>query len=937
MLTRIARSLLLVTTVALSAARAQDTFYASSVADLPLVGGALPPDPNAQAQRQWQMSEYLYPYAVLDGAGEVFVFTEGARRGWGLDWSSTTGVLGARVAEGAGATGTLYVPNADWTGLVPLRFDLARAPARADARRTFFTAKASHYERLIDRGIPGGGWFRRQADEARRILETEYNVDPAQRPRPFNIPELDTTYDLFTGGRAVSENLQLHRDITAAQPRPGDEQVPPEELVPVSSITGVTVRAMDFKTRLGESDPALDPLASAIPADQHAVFFPSFEALTAVADETSEDGLPLFRGLGARSEDARLIARYEHQLGLSTRGLARLLGPVAVKSIAITGSDSYFPTGTDVAVLMESANPKGLHDMLAPIVIAMRVAPGGVIGAGDVDGIAYSSIVTPDRAVSSYLAMVGETVVVTNSLHQLKRLAAVKAGAAPSLASLDEYRYFRLRYPRGDEGESAFAVLSDAAIRRWCGPEWRIGASRRLRAAAVLSDITAAHMGELVKGVEAPHPVPSEVPMRTIGQTSLTPAGARSSVYNTLAFLTPIAELGITEVTKDEAAAYERWRDTYQRNWRWAFDPIAIRLGVREDRLSADVTVMPLIFATQYATWMTFSQGAAIGAGSGDPHGALAHAVAAVNPESPSLKQATGFAMMMAPGIEVDPLGWLGQTVSLYADPDPFWGEMLADDEQWFEDNIFRLPIALRAEVKSPLKLTAFLASARAFIEQTSPGNLAWENRTHNGQAYVRVGLSEQARADAPEEAADGAVYYAPMPRAITLSLSEDVLKRAIEREQARRDAAGDDADAQPPASVPEPRPWLGESLALQFTREGLNLIEGPGGETLRFQMQKQCWNNLPILNEWRRLFPDKDPAKVHQQVWGVSLVCPASGTYAWNEPFRTMESTSLGHPGEPRPGPQGLGPLESITFGNLGVTFETDGLRGRAEIDRKP
>lgn len=43
-------------------------------------------------------------------------------------------------------------------------------------------------------------------------------------------------------------------------------------------------------------------------------------------------------------------------------------------------------------------------------------------------------------------------------------------------------------------------MLSDATIRRWCGPQWRIADSRRTRAAAVLADLQAGHVEELVRG-----------------------------------------------------------------------------------------------------------------------------------------------------------------------------------------------------------------------------------------------------------------------------------------------------------------------------------------------------------------------------------------------------------------------------------------------------
>ncbi len=84
----------------------------------------------------------------------------------------------------------------------------------------------------------------------------------------------------------------------------------------------------------------------------------------AVADETNQHDTPVLRLAQPRAEDAGIVERYERQLGLSMSTLARLLGPKLVKSVAMTGSDPYFPTGTDVAVLFESPQPAVLEALL---------------------------------------------------------------------------------------------------------------------------------------------------------------------------------------------------------------------------------------------------------------------------------------------------------------------------------------------------------------------------------------------------------------------------------------------------------------------------------------------------------------------------------------------------------------------------------------------
>lgn len=930
-------------------AAADEVYSAIPLPQLTLTQGTLPAEESDN--RRWELIDQLRPYAVLDGPGEAIVTpSDLSPSPWWHSWSPANFTLAVRSEQPGPVTGRLFVPDAEWTKLIPLSFSIPADAATPEAEQTFLRAQLAHYEQLQSRDLPGGAWFRHRADAARRKLPIEADPNAPRFRNNFRSDEteLSDTYNLFTGGRAVSENLQLPRDLPEAAPGAAADETP----VAVSTIEGITVRSFDWPAMLaasGSSSPAIDTLAAAIPADQHAAFFPSFAALMEALDQTSEDGLPVFRAARPRSQDARLVDRYQKQLGLHATRFARALGPSVIRSVAVTGSDPYFPTGTDVAVLFEAADPAALRPLIVSQVMMSAAGTPAVLGAtGVINGVSYDGAASADREVCSYVATIGNYVVVTNSLVQIRRLASVNAGRTESLGSLAEFKYFRARYPLGAESETAFVFLSDPTIRRWCGPKWRIGASRRLRADAILSDLTAANAAAIMAGPASFTEVRSEVPMQTIGKLTLGPGGPSSSVYGRSTFLTPIAELEITDVTADEAAAYKRWRDTYQQNWSWAFDPIGVSFGLGEGRLSADLTIMPLIANSRYSMWMSVARGATIAAQAGDPHDTLAHGVMAINVESEAVRNASGMARMFAPELNIDPLGWLGQSVSLYADPDPFWDQMLTAEstDDFVGENIDRLPVALYAEVSSPLKLTAFLAAARSFIDQSSPGMTAWTTLKHNEQPYVRVGLSETARADAGGDAFDRvAVYYAPTPRALIVSFNEEVLKRAIDRQAARTAAAraGEGAEpvptAQPaggPAGAETPH-WIGQSMGLRFTHAGLSLLQGPGGELYRSAARRRAWSNLVILNEWKREFPQRDPVEVHEALFGVRLIDPAGGKYTWNESFRTMESTTYGHPGEPKPGPDGLGVLDTVKSGNMGLTFEPSGLRARAEIERQP
>jgi hypothetical protein len=622
---------------------AEDAFFRVNVRDLGLTEGELPKldiDEQVPWRLWWQLRESMQPYAVLDGQGEVYVsaeeFRQGPVHGTGRG-SPGPDYLVVRASEGKEVTGQLFWPKPDLSGMVGVRFRIPASKADADDRDDFFQAKLRHYNELLGRGVPGGAWFRHEAREAQRGLNggAEGLAAPSWNPRGTG--ELSETCALFSGGRAMSENLQLDRVLP--QPRKDSE------MVELDSIKGITIAAINWEELTKDLNPQLDPLAERVPYDQHAVFFPSFTALVTMSDELKAQSEPVLQVAEPRGEDAETQARYEQQLGLPMTVAARLLGPRLVKSVAMTGSDSYLRTGTDVAFLFEAVDPGALKQLLLAQVTASAGKEKSVkLLRGDVGGIEYVGFRSPDRRICSYIATIGDVVVVTNSPYQLEQLAGVKGGKIKSIAGLAEYKFFRDRYRRGDPEETAFVFLSDATIRRWCGPRWRILTSRRTRDMAVISELQAGQMDRLAQGGLRAGPIYTDLPLAAAGDLTLQPDGVHAEGVGSLAFMTPIAEMPVDKVSKAEADAYRRWREGYERNWTGVFDPIGLRLGVRKERLSADLTVMPLIGGSGYRELIAVSRGAKIAPDAGDPHDTLLHVVLAINKDSETVQRYGNFA-----------------------------------------------------------------------------------------------------------------------------------------------------------------------------------------------------------------------------------------------------------------------------------------------------
>jgi hypothetical protein len=922
-----------------------DVYYQIPMVDLKLTEGSLPDHWDPLDWRRGQSVGVMAPYAVLDGVGEAHVemaSLPGDPSHWIADRSGER-IFVRAPKTGQDVAGRLFVPKQDWSGMVGVRFTIPASKAQSEARQAFYRAKELHYQRLLDLDIPGGAWFRHQVKEAKLALGQKADAGATSAtPRTFQPPDdLSRSYELFSGGRAMSENLQLDRQLLPGRAHEGN--------VKVDSLKGITIREIDWKDRIKDLKPELDPLASAIPADQHVVFFPSFQAAVRVADEAAHQGVPVLRMADPRAEDAQTEKRYQRQLGLSISAASRILGPRLVRSVAMTGSDPYFPTGTDVAVLFESPQAAVLENLiLAQVGMAAAKEKEAEPVKGEAAGANYRGFLSPDRRISSYVARLGNVVVVTNSPYQVQRLAEVQSGKSPSIASLPEYVFFRGRYHRGHADETALVFLSDATIRRWCGPKWRIASSRRTRDAAVLADLQAAEADALVHQGVKPGPIYTDLTTASAGELTLTERGVTSSTLGTLAFLTPIAEMPLDEVTAAEAEAYNRWREGYERNWNWAFDPIALRLALHDQRLAADLSVMPMILGSEYRELASISQGGKFAATAGDPHGALVHFILALDPKSPMFQTYGNLLTSMVHGAS---LGWIGSSLAIYADADPFWLELAKqkdqDRGQFLEHNFGRLPLAVQIDVSNGLKLAAFLAGVRTWIEQSSPGMVRYDTLTYRDQPYVKVSPTDRARSSGvpPGELA---LFYSASGNALIVTFREDLLHRALDRQIARTQAAptGQPTDAakpsadrgQAPAAVPpaKPRAWLGSNVGLQIDQKAIEYLMNLSSGEIRDAMQLRAWGNLPILNEWKRRYPKEDPVAVHRRLWHTELVCPGGGRYEWNEQFQTMESTVYGHPGQPKAGPAAPPVLAGFRFADFGLTFEDQGLRAAVSLERR-
>ncbi len=859
----------------------QESYYSADPEELDLKN--LSPNEEEQSGGDFWFGFQVHRQArvVLETPGEAFLIdVQSERNRWGGN-SRTDLVLEIRSPKGVVPAGHIYFPRNDRRGFDRFYFQIPESISAKTSPADFLHAKATYFSRLSQHGLAGSAWFRYQAEiawdayEAIPGFSSHEDAADGTRARFLNrLSDNPETYDLLTGGRALAENLRLDRELDLGNPG--------NATVPIVNIPGIEVEEIDWAPFLEGLSPALDPLAAWIPQDQHAVFFPSLADLNRVLHEANHIGASALGLMDSGNQDTLIRERYERQLCFPIEQAANVIPTEAIRSIALTGSDSYLRTGSDVAFLFDCADP----DLVRTFFHNQQKQSGR------------------DATQRSIVSRQGDIIIVSNSQAQVHRLFEATAGTLPSLEQSPEYLYYRNRYPLGAEEESAFLILTDATIRRWGSPRWRIGAARRTQAAARMADAIAKNEATGVWDVQL------------------------GNAYGSWEFLTPILELSdLDMVTPQEQNAYTRFRNSYQGDWREYFDPIAARFTANENRVGIDISIMPLVASTDYRELIDLTRGVTLAPDSGDPHdSALGHWVMAMNPDSETFRMINGFAVSMAPGIGMDPLAWLGTSLSLYAEEDLFWEELAAakDSEAYLQDHYMNLPVALRLDVKNPLGLAAFLAGLKTMLEQVAPQMLMWETKTAGENSYVRIAPTESylASEGADSFLEDFSIYYAALPGNLVFSLNENTILSAVERHRKQ--------SAQEPIAGAD-QAWLGQSVALRLEAP---LFQNP----VVWQangLDVSSWNNLPILNVWKSRYPDRDPVQVHENMWGVRLRCPGGGQYRWNEEWQTMESDVYGHPGQPLPGSTVPPALRTIERVAMGLTFEENGLRAQAQFEK--
>jgi hypothetical protein len=682
---------------------------------------------------------------------------------------------------------------------------------------------------------------------ARECTSQLYQVPPLGGPRvimaePFRVshhshfnittllqaPEIENLqastrqlYEVTTGAAAITESLALNR--LRNRNAGGKKDKVEERSVPIDKVEGITIAEHPWEKMMAGKKPAAEPLAKLVPHDNYYIHFKNIAKFIETSDLLDQWGTTLIRAIEVNSKDYRLKERYEQQLCLKSTGLARILGPAVIKSLAVTGNDPYVREGTDITVLFHLASQTLFKAGVEPFVHQARKKFGKQFTEGKTAyrEVTIESFVSPLREVSLHRAFLGDYAIYSNSPIGIRRVIDCAKGKLKPLADSLDFKYMRTVFPLDDTAEDGFVFLSDPFIRNLVGPALRIKERRRLEALTSLHMVT---QGALFTAWQTGKlPLAHQHLLETTGlkqEELFTPDGngafwdpqkkiAVSTNFNTLHFATPLIEVPIDLVTPREEQEYNAFRLEYLGLWRNYFDPIGMRLSLRGDQVRWETYILPLVRNSRYNELRQWAGGGAI---KFDPavFGDKTFVQFLMN-MGPIVREFGGFsdgpgwdAILMNAALK----SWIGDWFTIRLDDSPLYGQLLESlirqqlvpgedkDSVEYVEKVYQIPLTIGVDIRNPVTFAGLLTAGRAAIQATLPDTLEWRPMDpYKGVKIVRIkarpGKSFNLLAGLearPEREPSLELYYALIDRAFYLSLREEPIKELIDRSLANQD-----------------------------------------------------------------------------------------------------------------------------------------------------
>jgi hypothetical protein len=765
-------------------------------------------------------------------------------------------------------------------------------------------------------------------------------------------------YETTTGAAAITESLQLRRML-------GERRPEGPRTIDVAKVRGIDIAEHPWAKMMEGRQPDAEPLAKLVPHDNYYLHFKSFAKFIEMGDLLDQWGTSAVRAYEVQATDYRLKERYEKQLCLKTSLLGRTFGPLVIKGMAVTGNDGFLREGSDLAVIFHVANHNLFRTGVEPYLRDARREFGDQLREtkDDYRGVTIEGFVTPRREVSLYRAAFDEFVVYANSPVGVRRILDTRAGRLRPLADSLDFQYMRTVFRLSDPAEDGFVFLPDAFIRQLVGPASKIKEKRRVEGLAGLTMATNAALYHA--WLHGKPPADLETLLRsgdlqpadlaTPDQSAVAWDGAKqqavSDRYNTIHFATPLIELPIDTISREEQQDYDRFRAQYLGLWRQYFDPVGLRLKFDREQVRVETYILPLIQSTQYNELRRMTGDGTVSSGVFPPTPkTAAQLLVHVSPQharewQEMLTHFTNFK---------GPFG-LGDAAVIRFDDSPAYAKVLAlaerdlvdftNTDEWMEA-IFRMPVTFGVQVRNPPAFAGMLTALRTIVMNLLPGGQTWDplEPAYKGVSIVRVqatsrGVGQVAgqRQDNPDRFLP-AVYYALVDDTWYVSLQEQPIKDMIDRSELAR--------AQPaPANASDAKPV---NSALHIAPETARATKEFARRYLEQEARQRALANAQVWHAFARagLIDGQAGESARQAVLyrylGYVPVSPEGAAYRYDPRTDEVTNTRHGSPRQPTPR-HGVDPaspigqlLEQFRTLDVDLTFREDGIHTTLILKKK-
>ncbi len=733
----------------------------------------------------------------------------------------------------------------------------------------------------------------------------------------------------------------------------------------ISTLSPPQVRSRDYESLLKKKrdeekvEPKIHEITKLVPADQYFLHFNTMQSLSEAIDLTSEWGDNLLRLYTLQAQDNRLREKLEEQLCLRIDALERLFAEKIVTEVAITGSDPYQLEGTDITVILRVADQALYQKEAESWTLAARQGhPELVEREFNYRGHKVSVQYTNDRIVSSFITQQDDFVVYSNSHRAIRRIVDVALDNQSSLHEALDYQYVTTILPPSDADNSGYFFASEAALRRLISPAAKISQKRRVQCFNNLVMQNNASLFFRLEYGRSPQSLSEMIEKRFIDpQKTICPHGgsyafdaARDtctcSLHNRLRYLTPNAELSVLQVSKAEAAEYDRYKGRYAGFWQKAYDPIAVRITV-QPRVKLEACVLPFTNSSLYDELrQVVNQSPRPIDMSRIAPSAVASLVLVPGREKMAdyLRLIPGVPEVVQEDPTLTDLSWIGDKLSLH----------FCDGEVIFEIDPTQLR-TLQVPMLGEASITwqALLGTVLMATNMPVYATIDVENREKaqrlldqfSQRIFLKqgqlVGLSTKLDAYQLPDYKQHTMYvlkvqlHAAVVR-LHVALVEDQLVLATQPETLREVI---DASSAPAAPVS-----TDAHLLVRLNQRALNRLRDDVQLYWAEKSRAACHRNIVSIHNLHRLYdaPMEQIAELSEAKYGIRYLCPDNGTYSYDPDRNEIVCSVHGNREHSRQNPA-LNPqssfarfIDSLDEVVLALRFEKDALITTLEIQRQ-